>query len=95
MPPNFEKVGSISVSAWLCVRPSIQKIFKARVLKYHMTSSSKKLTRILLPFLNYLSLRSYSPLFKDQNAIFNQDMSKTITVKVRCSMQLRRAIYHL
>ena len=40
--PNFEKVGSILLSACpcvsvcVCVRPSVQKKIQARVLKFHI-----------------------------------------------------------
>ena len=65
--PNFEKVGSILLSACPCVsvcfRPSVQKKFKARVLKFHIWIPRQK---IAYPYffscLNYLPLPSYAPL---------------------------------
>ena len=71
--PNFEKVGSILLSAcpsvcpFVClfcsfVRPSVQKKFKARVLKFHIWIPRQK---IAYPYLfscqNYLPLPSYAP----------------------------------
>ena len=49
--PNFEKVGSILVSACPCVRacvrpcvrPSVQKQFQARVLKFHIWIPRQKI----------------------------------------------------
>ena len=45
--PNFEKVGSILLLACPCVRPSIclsvQKKFKARVLKFHILIPRQKI----------------------------------------------------
>ena len=64
--PNFEKVGSILVSACpcvrpcVCVRPSVQKKIQARVLKFHIWIPRQK---IAYPYffscLNYLPLPSY------------------------------------
>ena len=64
--PNFEKVGSILVSACAFVRPSvlrsIQKKIQARVLKFHIWIPRQK---IAYPYffscLNYLPLPSYAP----------------------------------
>ena len=45
--PNFEKVGSILLSACasvcLSVRPSVQKKFKAGVLKFHIWIPRQKI----------------------------------------------------
>ena len=45
--PNFEKVGSILLSACvsvcLSVRPSVQKKIKARVLKFHIWIPRQKI----------------------------------------------------
>ena len=65
--PNFEKVGSILLSACPCVCasvcPSLQKKFKARVLKFHIWIPRQK---IAYPYFfsctNYLPLPSYAPL---------------------------------
>ena len=61
--PNFEKVGSILVSACACVRPSVRsKKIQARVLKFHIWIPRQK---IAYPYffscLNYLPLPSYAP----------------------------------
>ena len=59
---NFEKVGSILLSACVSVCPSVQKI-KARVLKFHIWIPRQK---IAYPYIfscpNYLPLLSYAPL---------------------------------
>ena len=63
--PNFEKVGSILLSAcpFFCpfVRP-FQKKFKARVMKFHIWIPHQK---IAYPYFfscpNYLPLPSYAP----------------------------------
>ena len=62
--PNFEKVGSILLSACPSVRASVRsKNFKARVLKFHIWIPRQK---IAYPYffscLNYLPLPSYAPL---------------------------------
>ena len=63
--PNFEKVGSILVSACAFVRPSVRskKKLQARVLKFHIWIPCRK---IAYPYffscLNYLPLPSYAPL---------------------------------
>ena len=65
--PNFEKVGSIMLSACPSVRafmcPSVQKKFNARVLKFHIWIPRQK---IAYPYFfscpNYLPLPSYAPL---------------------------------
>ena len=65
--PNFEKVGSILVSACACVRsfvlPSVQKKIQARALKFHIWILRQK---IAYPYFfscpNYLPLPSYAPL---------------------------------
>ena len=64
--PNFEKVGSILVSACACVRPfvlpSVQKIIQARVLKFHIWIPRQKIAYpYLFSCLNYLPLPSYAP----------------------------------
>ena len=63
--PNFEKVGSILVSACAFVRSSGQNRIQARVLKFHIWIPHQK---IAYPYffscLNYLPLPSYAP-FKD------------------------------
>ena len=68
--PNFEKVGSILVSACAFVRlsvrpfvlPSVQNRIQARVLKFHIWIPHQK---IAYPYffscLNYLPLPSYAP----------------------------------
>ena len=60
--PNFEKVGSILVSACEFVLPSVQKKIKARVLKFHIWIPRQK---IAYPYFfscpNYLPLMSYAP----------------------------------
>ena len=60
--PNFEKEGSILLSACPSVRPSVQKKFKARVLKFHIWIPHQK---IAYPYFfscpNYLPLPSYAP----------------------------------
>ena len=73
MSHNFEKVGSILVSACACVHsfvlPSVQKKIQARVLKFHIWIPRQK---IAYPYffscLNYLPLPSYAP-FKGRSAI--------------------------
>ena len=73
MPLTLKKVGSIFV----CL--SVQIFFKARVLKFHIWISHKKLlTLIFCP--NYLSLWSYAP-FKGQSAFFKSDISKRIETR--------------
>ena len=68
--PNFEKVGSILLSACPSVCPFIglfvrlfKKKFKARVLKFHIWIPHQK---IAYPYFfscpNYLPLPSYAPL---------------------------------
>ena len=60
--PNFEKVGSILLSACVSVRPFKKKHIKVRVLKFHRWIPRQK---IAYPFffscLNYLPLPSYAP----------------------------------
>ena len=60
--PNFEKVGSILVSACAFVRSSGQNRIQARVLKFHIWIPHQK---IAYPYffscLNYLPLPSYAP----------------------------------
>ena len=62
--PNFEKVGSILVSACAAVRSSFRafKKIQARVLKFHIWIPRQK---IAYPYfyscLNYLPLLSYAP----------------------------------
>ena len=61
--PNFEKVGSILVSACPCVRPSVRsKKIQARVLKFHIWIPRQKIAH---PYFfscpNYLPLPSYAP----------------------------------
>ena len=59
--PNFEKVGSILVSACAFVRLSVQNRIQARVLKFHIWVPHQK---IAYPYffscLNYLPLPSYA-----------------------------------
>ena len=60
--PNFEKVGSILLWACPSICPSVQKKFKARVLKFLIWIPRQK---IAYPYffscLNYLPLPSYAP----------------------------------
>ena len=56
--PNFEKVGSILVSACAFVLPSVQKKIQARVLKFH----------IWIPRQKYLIRKDKD---KDKEALFN------------------------
>ena len=46
--PNFEKVGSILVSACPCVRPSVQKKIQAKVLKFHVWIPRQKIAYCII-----------------------------------------------
>ena len=60
--PNFEKVGRILLSASLCVRLSVQKKIKARVLKFHIWIPRQKIAyQYFFSCPNYLPLPSYVP----------------------------------
>ena len=64
--PNFEKVGSILVSACAFVRSSVcssgQNRIQARVLKFHIwIPHQKKAYPYFFSCLNYLPLASYAP----------------------------------
>ena len=84
--PNFEKVGSILLSACPCVCVSVcafvrpfKKKIQARVLKFHIWIPHQK---IAYPYFfscpNYLPLPSYEGL---KVQICNHDISKTITAR--------------
>ena len=59
--PNFEKVGSILLSACACVRLSVQKKKQARVLKFYIWIPRQKIANCIFSCLNYLPLPSYAP----------------------------------
>ena len=65
--PNFEKVGSILVSACPCVRPCVRpsvqkKKIQARVLKFQIWIPLQKIAyHIFFSCPNYLPLPSYAP----------------------------------
>ena len=88
--PNFEKVGSILLSACpfvcsffpLCVCPSVQKKIKARVLKFHIWIPPKKKSLTVFFFLSELSpLAELCPFEGLKVQICNHDISKTITAR--------------
>ena len=59
--PNFEKVGSILLSACACVCPSVQKKSSLGFEISYMDSSSKIGYPYFFSCLNYLPLPSYAP----------------------------------
>ena len=69
--PNFEKVGSILLSACpcvcvlvcVCIGPSVQKKIQARVLKFRIWIPRQKIAyQYFFSCLNYLPLLRYAPL---------------------------------
>ena len=79
--PNFEKVGSILLSACPSVRP-FKKKFKARVLKFHICIPHQKIAYPYFFFLSELSpLAELCPFEGLKVQICNHDISKTITAR--------------
>ena len=86
MPQNFEKMGSILVSACAFVRssvlPSFQKKVQARVLKFHIWIPRQKIAYPYFFFLSELSpLAELCPFEGLKVQICNHDISKTITAR--------------
>ena len=87
MPPTLEKWGAYCF--WLVrpsvrpfVRPSVQKKFKARVLKFHIWIPHQKIAYPYFFFLSELSpLAELCPFEGLKVQICNYDISKTITAR--------------
>ena len=80
--PSFEKVGSILLSVCPFVRPSVQKKFEARVLKFHIWIPHQKIAYPHFFFLSELSpLAELCPFKGLKVQICNHDISKTITAR--------------
>ena len=77
--PNFEKVGSILVSAFVCVCVGGGGALRFRLETLCMDSSWKNSRHVFFP--NYLTMSNYGPSKKTRDLFFKCSISKSIKAR--------------